>query len=122
VLVDVSLTDVRNQSDATDYTGEVQARASLRLTDRVSGPAFNEQATAEDVTIAVPVPCTATAGAAGSTCSLATTMDAVIPGAVPEGKRSIWQLGRIEVDDGGADGLAGTADNTLFATQGVFVP
>jgi hypothetical protein len=49
-------------------------------------------------------------------------MDAVIPGAVPEGKRSIWQLGRTEVYDGGSDGLAGTAGNTLFATQGLFVP
>ena len=118
----VSLTDVRNQGDLGDYTGELQARTSLRLTDRISGPDANKQATAEDTTIAVPVPCTATPGAEGSTCSLSTTMDAVIPGAVPEGKRSIWQLGRTEVYDGGSDGLAGTAGNTLFATQGLFVP
>ena len=28
---------------------------------------------------------------AGATCSVTTTMDAVMPGAVPEGKRSIWR-------------------------------
>jgi hypothetical protein len=28
----------------------------------------------------------------------------------------------VRVFDGGADGLALTAGNTLFATQGVFVP
>jgi hypothetical protein len=122
VQLTLSLTDVRNQSDLEDYTGELQARTSLRLTDRNSGPDANEPATAGDVTLAVPAPCTATPGDAGSTCSLSTTMDAVIPGAVPEGKRSIWQLGQTEVYDGGPDGLAGTADNTLFATQGVFVP
>ena len=58
----------------------------------------------------------------GSTCSITTTFDAVYPGSVPEGKRSVWQLGRVRVNDGGADGVVATAPNTLFATQGVFVP
>jgi hypothetical protein len=49
-------------------------------------------------------------------------MDAVTPGAVPEGKRSIWALDQARVYDGGADGLASTAPNTLFARQGVFIP
>ena len=48
---------------------------------------------------------------------MSTTFDAVMPGAVPEGKRSIWQLGQIEVYDGGSDGLAATAGNTLFARR-----
>ncbi len=39
-----------------------------------------------------------------------------------EGKRAIWELGQIEVSDGGSDGLASTEDNTVFARQGVFVP
>ena len=122
VLVDVSLTDVRNQSDLTDYTGEVQASASVRVTDRASGPGGDEQATVEDVPLPVTVPCTATLDDSGATCAIQTTMDAVMPGAVPEGKRSVWQLGQVEVYDGGPDGLAVTADNTLFARQGVFVP
>ena len=53
---------------------------------------------------------------------MSTTFDAVVPGAIPEGKRSIWALDAIELTDGGADGLAATAPNALFARQGVFVP
>ena len=42
---------------------------------------------------------------------------------MPEGRRAIWQLGRVEVYDGGPDGDANTpAGDTLFATQGVFIP
>ena len=40
-----------------------------------------------------------------------------------EGDRAIWQLGQVQLFDGGVDGDAETAaDNTLFATQGIFVP
>jgi hypothetical protein len=50
-------------------------------------------------------------------------MDSVTPGAVVEGKRSNSELGQLELFDGGSDGLAATTgDNTLFETQGVFVP
>jgi hypothetical protein len=58
----------------------------------------------------------------GSTCSASTTYDAVLPGSVPEGKRSIWQLGSVRVFDGGPDGVASTPGNSLFAIEGVFVP
>ena len=51
-----------------------------------------------------------------------TTFDAVTPGMVPEGRRTVWQLGKVEVDDGGADGLAGTGPNTTLARQGVYAP
>ena len=53
---------------------------------------------------------------------MSTTFDAVAPGSVPEGKRAIWELDAIEVFDGGTDGIASTAPNTLFARQGIFVP
>jgi hypothetical protein len=43
-------------------------------------------------------------------------------GTVLESKRSIWQLGQIRINDGGADGVASTTPNTLFAVQGVLVP
>ena len=60
------------------------------------------------------VPCSSTAATtAGSTCALATSLDALTPGAVPEGKRSIWALGQVEVDD---------ANGAPFMRQGVFVP
>ncbi len=123
VAVRVSLTDVRNQGTLTDYTGELQATPSVRITDRASGAGTNQAATVQDVPLPVTVPCTATAGEPGASCSVSTTMDAVMPGAVPEGKRSVWQLGQVTVNDGGADGQAATGgDNTLFAQQGIFVP
>ena len=39
VQVTGSITDVRNQSDLSDYTGELRAVFSLRITDRHNGPA-----------------------------------------------------------------------------------
>ena len=36
--------------------------------------------------------------------------------------RAIWQLGQVQVLDGGADGVASTTPNTVFAEQGIFVP
>ena len=46
--------------------------------------------------------------------------NALVPGAVVAGDRAIWELGQVKVYDGGADGLAATQPNTLFADQGVF--
>jgi hypothetical protein len=70
------------------------------------------------------VPCAATGDTTvGSTCSVDTTADAVIgAGAVQEGVRTIWQLGQVRINDGGADGVASTTPNSLFMVQGVFVP
>ena len=117
-----SITDVRNKTGLTDYTGELQVRLPLRITDKQNGPAANETGTG-DTTFTFAVPCTATGAAGvGSNCSITTTADAVIPGAVVEGMRTIWQVDKIQVLDGGSDGVASTAGNTLFATQALFVP
>jgi hypothetical protein len=122
VRLTVSLTDVRKSTDLSDYTGELQLTPRLRVTDRYNGPSQSEPATTQDGLFPVTVPCAATPSAAGGTCSVSTTFDAVVPGAVPEGKRSVWALDALELTDGGADGIAATAPNTLFARQGVFVP
>jgi hypothetical protein len=117
----VSLTDVRKRSDLTDYTGQLQVNSTLRITDRLNGPA--ETGTVQDTGLPLTVPCTGTPDTTvGSTCSLTTTADSVYPGAVRENRRAIWQLGQVQVFDGGSDGLASTGPNTLFAIQGVFVP
>jgi WD40-like Beta Propeller Repeat len=117
-----SLTDVRHQGGSfPDYTGELEATTVVRVTDRVGGPA-GEAATVTDVVFPVTVPCTATSTAPGATCAVTTSFDAVVPGTVPEGKRTIWQLEQVRVVDGGADGDVDTTPNTLFAVQGVFVP
>jgi hypothetical protein len=117
----VSLTDVRKKSDLTDYTGQLQVRTSLRILDRYNGP--SEVGVGQDTSFAVTVPCTATGSTTiGSSCSVDTTADAVLPGVIKESRRSIWQMGQVQVFDGGADGVVSTTPNTLFATQGIFVP
>jgi hypothetical protein len=107
VSVSVSINDVREQAGLGDYTGELTATLSVRLTDR-DGPA-----TTADFPFQVAVPCAATSTADGGICSTATTFDAVVPGAVAEGARAIWQLDTVEVLDGSGD---------PFARQGIFIP
>jgi hypothetical protein len=119
----MSFTDVRKQSDLSDYTGELRALLTLRITDRYNGPALEDPATTSDTPFAVSVPCAATAGPEGATCSVSTTADAVMGGVVREGVRSVWGLGQVQIYDGGSDGDADTtADNTLFSVQGAFAP
>ena len=60
---------------------------------------------------------------AGSTCSVRTTANTLVPGAVQEGKRTIWALGQVKLYDGGADNDGSTTgDNALFEVQGLFFP
>ena len=73
-------------------------------------------ATVVPIDISFAVPCSS------GTCSISTTYEAVVPGAVKELKRGNWELGAVRVLDGGADGNPATAPNTVFAVQGVFVP
>jgi hypothetical protein len=118
------MSDVRRRSDLADYTGELVVRLPLRLTDRDNGgPAGFGQGTLGDRNIDAAVPCTATGDpGSGSSCSLTTTADAITPGIVAEGDRAMWQLGALQVFDGGADGVASTTPNSVFAVQGLFIP
>jgi hypothetical protein len=132
VTYTVSITDVRcattfgscgaaNSAAGPDYIGQVQAKTGLRITDRYNGP--SEVGTGQDTSFAVTVPCTSSSSTSmGSTCSIDTTADAVLPGVVKELRRAVWQMGPVQVFDGGADGVVSTNPNTLFLTQGVFVP
>ena len=58
----------------------------------------------------------------GGLCSVNTSANVVVPGSVKDTKRAIVEIGVITITDGGADGLNGTAPNTLFETQGIFIP
>jgi hypothetical protein len=123
VRVGARISDVRSSANLSDYTGELQAKLTLRITDTSSGSSGSDPATSVDAPLRITIPCSATSGTTGGTCSIATTADTVLPGVVPEGRRSVWELGPVEVFDGGADGLASsTGDNSLFADQGLFVP
>jgi hypothetical protein len=128
VRIFVDASDVRSSLDLSDYEGELQAVAGLRITDRnnsVLPPVFpdDQTGTVQDTALSVTVPCTSTPDPEiGSNCSVATSADAVLPGSVIERDRAIWALDQLELRDGGADGDAETADNLVFAVQGVFVP
>jgi hypothetical protein len=122
VRLQVSLSDVRRASGLGDYTGELTEVNTLRITDRGNGTR-NHPGTVRDLPLSVVVPCTETADAStGASCSVSTTIDSLVPGAVQEGKRSVWALDQVQVFDGGPDGNASTTNNSLFAVQGVFVP
>jgi hypothetical protein len=140
VKMGMSLTDVRcnnvsvvtcgsaNSAGGADYTGELVFQVPLRISDRFNGTApggSSDPATMTDYTLSFSVPCAATASTAvGATCSAPVTdLNFYIPGISPEGKRDVWEVGMFDVLDGGIDGDGDTAaDNTLFETQGLFVP
>jgi hypothetical protein len=125
VALDLQLTDVRRQTNLSDYTGELRASVDVRITDKDNPPPAGgaSDGTVSDTSFGFTVPCSVTSSTSiGATCAVSTTADAVTPGVIKEGVRAIWQLGRVEVFDGGPDEDADTSPNTLFATQGIFVP
>jgi hypothetical protein len=105
----------------SDYTGELQGwLRGLRVTDHEGA----SSTIADLAALPYIVPCAATPSSdAGSNCSVSTTFNSLVPGVVVVGNRATWQIGRLEVFDGGGDGDAEESDdNELFATQGIFVP
>jgi hypothetical protein len=124
VRIALSLTDVRHAGTLADYTGELQGRISLRLTDNGRfAPITNPPQTIEDFPLSFTSTCAETASTTiGATCGALTTADALVPGMVRKGNRALWELGQVQVYDGGPDGDVDTADNTVFAWQGLFVP
>ncbi len=116
-----SLTNVMRASDLSEYTGELRTEVTVRLTDREAGIS----STSLDFPFGFTVPCTPTPGssAEASTCASLTSANALVPGAITDGTRAVWALDKLRVYDGGPDEDADTeGDNSLFATQGVFVP
>jgi WD40-like Beta Propeller Repeat len=126
VRIAVSITDVRKKSDLSDYTGELRLDQALRITDKnnTPNPGGPGPATVSDTSFPTTVPCATTSDTTvGSTCSVMTSANTLVPNAVVAGQRAIWQMGQVQVYDGGADGAASTTgDNTLFMDGGVFIP
>jgi hypothetical protein len=147
VNIEMEITDVRcqagvaacgsgNAAGGADYTGELQASATIRPTDHWNAVAPGggpDAATLTDWVFPVfPVHanCAATASTAiGSTCAVTTTANTVYGGPGPwadpvikDTKRMNLEIGQLLVQDGGTDGVVATSPNTLFAVQGIFIP
>jgi len=128
-----------NAADGADYTGEVQANMTIRITDHNNDttptPSCASQPTPQQVTacktatvVDIPFPftvqCIATGATTtqGSDCNLITSMNAVVPGSVVTNAKGVVEVGQLRVEDGGSDGTASTAGNSTFLVQGLFIP
>ena len=113
-----------------DYAGELNGTANIRITDHFNGPigacgACADPATGQDLAFPVTGTCATTPGdgTVGSTCTANTTANGTVPGAVQDNKRANVEIQQFNILDGGNDGQAATtADNTLFGTQGIWIP
>jgi hypothetical protein len=112
-----------------DYSGELNGTANIRITDHFNGPigacgACADPATGQDLAFPVTATCATTAGdgTVGSTCSANTTANGTVLGSVQDNKRANVEVQQININDGGADGTAATTGNTLFETQGIWIP
>ncbi len=124
VKVRLNLTNVMRAADRSEYTGELRGQLSVRRTDR-DPPGAAPHSTTMDFPFGFTVPCTPTPGSSldASTCNSQTTVNALVPLAIEDTHGAIWALDKLRVYDGGPDEDADTeSGNSLFMTQGVFVP
>jgi len=112
-----------NDAGGPDYTGELEGTMTLRVTDHYNGPDRDEAATLVDLPQSVNLNCVGNDDpTVGSTCHYPVVFCSSCP-PPKEGVRTVIEVSQVVVRDGGADGSASTAgDNTLFMTQGVFIP
>jgi hypothetical protein len=124
---DAALCSSANAAGPPDYAGEVQSNMTIRITDHYNGPiggsGGTDPATVVDVKFPVNVPCVSTADTSiGAVCDSSFAPQPLIPPQDYSGRRTLIELGQVEVFDGGPDGSVATNDNTLFEVQGLFVP
>jgi hypothetical protein len=128
VAIQSSFTDVRSGSPTgSDYNPnaggpDLTLLSRFRITDYANGAGANEAGTTSDLDFQVPVDCTDTAAAVGATCAVNTTADAVMPGTIQEGRRTVIEVFRLRLNDSGANGTRGDSDDKLFAQQGEYLP
>lgn len=129
---------------ASLYNGKLLIDLPIRITDHYNAIVPNPTgtdcsdtstcaATADFPVIPVGLQC------ASGSCNYVTSVDVSVPGATVEGKRAVYGLGAIEVQDAGLNGNLAAApspssgvcppacqadgdSNTVFLTQGFFVP
>jgi hypothetical protein len=87
-----------------------------------TGP-YTQAATTADITFPVLVDCVSNGDPLiGSTCSAATSLNAINPGNIRVAKHTVISLFRIIARDSGPDGVRGNSDDRQFSQQGFYVP
>src|SRR6185295_15851552 len=73
----------------------------VRITDSFNGVTQDVPATAADGAFPIPMDCLPSPSNAtiGSTCGVNTSANALVPGAIRNGSKAVWQLGEIQVFD-----------------------
>jgi hypothetical protein len=138
IVVTGSISDVRckpatatavcgspNANDGPDYSGQLQADMTIRITDHFNGPNGDQPGTVVDLPSPVNMLCANTADTSvGGTCTVQSGSPCPPQGCsgIRNGDRSVIEIGQVKVFDGGADGIPSSNDNTLFEVQGIFVP
>jgi acyl-homoserine-lactone acylase len=121
--ISASATDVRNAADGSDYAGRLALVTRLRITDRLSGGSGDVPGTVSDYDLSAALDCVPTTQASlGSSCSVSTTGDTLVPGFAHEGARAVMSAFDVRLDDSGPDGTAGTGDESTFLSQGILAP
>ena len=123
--LELTMSDVFTKTLAA-YSGELRAEVEIQATDKnnTPSPGGPGAATTAPFALGFSAPCVSTDDTTiGSDCGATTSANALLAGMVAGGYRAIWQLGQVKVYDGGSDSDGDTtADNTLFADEGVFAP
>jgi hypothetical protein len=121
------------------YNGKVLLNKTLRISDHYNQIIPNPTGadcsdTASCVATAIDFPATWGIQCTAGNCGVTTSFDLVVPGLIPEQKRTVIAEGTVTVQDAGGDGdLAGGAacppmcaqngaDHNVFAVEGVFAP
>jgi uncharacterized repeat protein (TIGR01451 family) len=127
VLISANASDIQTQTQG-DYNPnasgpDVALSARIRITDQLNGPSKKAPGTVVDFDFPVPADCAPTSDTqVGSSCSVNTTANAVVPKAINENKQMVIQTFRLRLVDSGPDGERGNSDDALFAQQGLYVP
>jgi hypothetical protein len=119
---DPSVCDSPNAGDGPDYSGSLDIRGTMRVTDHYNGQNLTDPATVQDIPFVGLLHCVNTADTSiGGLCTVGQAASCP-PSCSVSGRRTVIELSQITVVDGGPDGNALTNDNTVFLRQGVFIP
>ena len=101
-----SITDVRKTSDLSDYTGELEVRIPLQVTDRINYPPTGGQGPGTTTPFDLPSPSRARPPGTPRSAPAATSSPPPIrscPAPSIESARAVWAMGQVDVYDGGPD-------------------